>query len=73
MHVKNRFDPAYDGQESAGYRNFAMLMSLSDEYTISRGIDNHVCELQLGIHAIDALKHADGHRRYVQYRNLSAN
>ena len=72
-HCKNRFDPAYDGKESAGYRNFAIYFTISNEYTICRGLDKHVCELQLGITAIDRLKHADGHSRYVAYRNLSAN
>lgn len=72
LQVKNRLNPAYDSNASAGYRNVALNLCLVDEFTAMRLLDTHIAELQLGLQDIDALKHAEGHKRYVTFRNATA-
>ena len=47
VRVKNRFDPSYDGNETAGYRSVSLNLKLVTSATIDLGVDLHVCELQL--------------------------
>ena len=72
LKIKNRLDPRFDSAESAGYRNVALSLVVVDEFTLRRGVEHHVCELQLGLRAIDDRKHDGGHRNYVQWRDARA-
>ena len=72
LQVKNRLRSSYDGRESAGYRNVALSLIYVDDTTMRLGVDAHICELQLGLEAIDALKNEDGHKNYVRWRNATA-
>jgi len=62
--LKNRFDPAYNAASSAGYRD----LSLNIAWPLPGGRE-HVCEVQLHLAPIYALKTEGGHRRYIQFRN----
>lgn len=35
-------------------------------------VEHHICELQLGLSAIDAFKNDAGHDKYVKWRNMRA-
>lgn len=66
--VKNRFDPAYDGEDTGGYRDLNMQISLSElEGTLFEG---HIFEMQIHLDAIAKIKHEDGHALYTRMRNL---
>jgi hypothetical protein len=47
VRVKNRLDPAFDTARSAGYRDVALNLKLTNEETLSMGLEEHVCEVQL--------------------------
>jgi len=69
--IKNRFDPSFDGEETFGYRDVNMQLTLPElEGTPCAG---HVMEIQIHLRAIAALKTADGHKKYVHYRNTTGN
>eukprot|EP00035_Acanthoeca_spectabilis_P015772 m.317090 g.317090 ORF g.317090 m.317090 type:complete len:129 (+) comp16430_c0_seq31:2154-2540(+) len=70
LQIKNRFSPSVPS--NAGYRNVALSLAVVDEFTMSHAVDEHVCELQLGLAELDDKKSAGGHRRYVHWRNLQA-
>lgn len=72
LQVKNRLALDFDSRESAGYRNVALNLVVIDGETMPEGIDAHVCELQLGVAPIDAIKNDEGHRRYVRWRDTVA-
>lgn len=73
LQIKNRLTKKHNPLSSAGYRNVSLSLIIVDEYTMSRGIDAHVCELQLGLGPFEDLKYyLDGHARYVKFRNSRA-
>ena len=72
LNVKNRFDPGYDGNTTAGYRNLALLLVIADAETVRLGVHDHVCELQLGLSQINELKTTSGHRNYRKWRDMRA-
>jgi hypothetical protein len=72
LQIKNRLDPDVSSAESAGYRNLALSLIIVDDTTMPDGLDTHICELQLGLSAIDEVKNAEGHRRYVKWRDMLA-
>ena len=72
LQIKNRFDPGYDSGLSAGYRNLSISFVVVDDVTMALKVEHHVCELQLGLSAIDAFKNDSGHDKYVQWRNMRA-
>ena len=73
LQIKNRFSERYNSKESAGYRNLSLSLLVVDQFTMSRGVDAHVCELQLGLEAFEYLKkRLDGHKRYVKFRDRRA-
>ena len=39
---------------------------------MAKGLDAHVCELQLTLAEIDDIKNDEGHSRYVKWRDLKA-
>jgi hypothetical protein len=47
VRIKNRLDPAYNSQLSAGYRDVALNMTLASDQTLAMGLEAHVCEVQL--------------------------
>jgi hypothetical protein len=73
LQIKNRFSERYNSKESAGYRNLSLSLLVVDQFTMFRGVDAHVCELQLGLEAFEYLKkRLDGHKRYVKFRDRRA-
>ena len=71
--LKNRFSTSYDASTSAGYRDLCLVISLETDATCSLGVQNHLCEIQLALKSIFAVKSTDGHQRYIQWRNLIGN
>ena len=47
LQVKNRLEPEYDASKSAGYRNVALSLVVCDRHTMLRGVEHHICELQV--------------------------
>lgn len=72
LQVKNRFDPDYNSADSAGYRNLSISFVVVDAVTMGLKVEHHICELQLGLAAIDAFKNDTGHDKYVRWRNMRA-
>jgi hypothetical protein len=72
LRCKNRLDPAYDSQLSAGYRDVALNLRIVTPETVEFGVDTHVCEVQLILLSFAEQKSDDGHKRYVQFRNIRA-
>jgi hypothetical protein len=70
LEYKNRFDPSFDSQLSAGYRNVALSLLLVDDTSMQIGADTHIIELQMSLSCIEKIKNDDGHRRYVKWRDL---
>ena len=73
LQIKNRFTEKYNSAESAGYRNLSISLIIVDSFTMSRGVDAHLCELQIGLRPFEFLKKfLHGHQRYVQFRDARA-
>ena len=47
VRIKNRFDPSYDSELSAGYRSLAVNLRVVTDETKALGVETHVCEVQL--------------------------
>jgi hypothetical protein len=47
LRIKNRMDPAYNAQPSAGYRDVALNLRIASPLTSSYAVNAHVCEVQL--------------------------
>jgi hypothetical protein len=47
VRIKNRLDPAFNTAKSAGYRDVALNLKLSNVETLGMGLEEHVCEVQL--------------------------
>jgi len=69
VRIKNRLDPNYNAIQSAGYRDVALNMRISNEDTARLGIDVHVCEVQLLVRTFAEVKNESGHKRYTEFRN----
>ncbi len=54
--IKNRFDLELRSVESAGYRNLAVNMRLDTAETRAVAVETHVCEVQLLLLRIAAIK-----------------
>ena len=72
LQIKNRLDVNYDSRESAGYRNVSLSLIVVDAETMESGVEAHICELQLCLSIIEDIKKAEGHRRYVKWRDMLA-
>jgi len=70
MRIKNRLDPSFDARTTGGYRDVALNVRVVTERTRELGVAGHVCELQLLMKEYMELRTAEGHKRYVAYRNL---
>ena len=69
---KNSLSLAHDSRTSAGYRNVALSILVIDPFTTSLGLETHVCELQLGLKDIEALRDDTGHAHYIAWRDINA-
>jgi hypothetical protein len=67
---KMRLREGYDASCSGGYRDIQLCVKLVNEHTKDRRLHTHLCELQLHLKDIAALKKSGGHSRYVKARNL---
>lgn len=65
LRVKNRFHRNYNATLGGGYRD----VSLNIQWDLPDG-RCHVCELQLQLDVMFALKSGGGHKRYVAWRDL---
>jgi hypothetical protein len=54
--IKNRFDPGLNSAASAGYRNLAVNLRIVTAETRALGIEMHVCEVQLLLLPMAAIK-----------------
>ena len=72
LRIKNRLDPDYDSDLSGGYRDVNVNLRFASPFAALLGIETHVCELQLILRGVAELKSDEGHRNYVEGRNLRA-
>ena len=78
--IKNRLHPDYNVMTTQGYRdvnvNFRVVKSPvechSDANWIKLGLSEHVCEVQLVPIEYFRIKSDEGHKKYIQYRNLKS-
>ena len=69
MRLRTSFDAA---AHSGGYRDVQLTVVLQSDEARARGLDRHLCEVQLHLKSIIALKSEGGHKTYVLRRNLKA-
>jgi len=67
--IKNRMHPQYDPEQSAGYRDVMLNVSIATERTSRLMVANHLCEVQLVLIPIAKNKNEQGHARYREWRN----
>lgn len=72
LNYKNGFSEDFEVRDSAGYRNVALSLIVVDKFTTKLCCNLHICELQLGLKAIEDKRNAGGHKKYVEWRNLRA-
>ena len=70
--VKSRMSLKHDGDATAGYRDVMLNLRLCTKAAAMLGCDTHLCELQLVLKSFGELKTAQGHQRYILYRDLRA-
>ena len=58
------------GSVAFRYRDVQLSLLVTSEEAKARGVDCHICELQLHLPALLALKSAGGHEAYVRCRNM---
>lgn len=74
--LKNRYEPDYNGEMTAGYRDINMQLSFEDmkgrieSGESSERLDGFVFELQIIMSGFLAIKSNEGHKRYILCRNL---
>ena len=68
LRVKNRMARTYNA-EPTGYRDVLLNLTIDTPLTRELGVYKHVCELQLILEPLMLLKSAEGHTRYVEFRN----
>jgi hypothetical protein len=65
--LKNRFDPGLRSEESAGYRNLAVNLRLDTAETRAVAVETHVCEVQLLLLRIAAIKVTTEHLQNMKH------
>ena len=70
VRIKNRMDPRFDSACLGGYRNVNLNLQISTAESRDVCVDEHVCELQLELVPFAEIKSNQGHKRYIEYRNL---
>jgi Ca2+-binding EF-hand superfamily protein len=69
---KMRLRESFDAEAtSGGYRDIQLAIRLKTSEAKSRGVHEHIVEVQLHLSAVAALKTDGGHANYVLRRNLS--
>ena len=68
--VKSRLSLKHDGNATAGYRDVMLNLRICTKETAMLGCDTHLCEVQLVLKSFGELKTAEGHQRYVMFRDL---
>jgi len=68
--IKNRMDMSYDSNATGGYRDVCINLKMQNSQAIAVGADLHICEVQLILREFAELRTSEGHRRYVQARNV---
>jgi len=66
--IKNRFDMSYNGDLTGGYRDLNVQLSFPE--LEGTDFDGFVFELQIHLKDIFRQKSDEGHKRYVNLRNL---
>ena len=56
VRIKNRFEIGFDSEQSAGYRNLAVNLRVVTGETKALGLETHVCEVQLLLVQMAAIK-----------------
>jgi hypothetical protein len=67
--AKQRFSLA-ETATSGGYRDVQLSLRLISTASVAAGTARHICEVQLHLQSISALKSEGGHKSYVRARNL---
>ena len=69
--AKMRLRPGFDAAaHSGGYRDIQLCVRLRTPEAHTRGVHEHLVEVQLHLKSIIALKSEGGHKNYVLRRNL---
>jgi hypothetical protein len=68
--VKSRLSLKHDSNATAGYRDVMLNLRVCTKETAMLGCDTHLCEVQLVLKSFGELKTAEGHQRYVMFRDL---
>ena len=68
--VKSRLSLKHDGNATAGYRDVMLNLRVVTKEVAMLGCDTHLCEVQLVLKSFGELKTAQGHARYVMFRDL---
>ena len=69
VRCKNRLDPDCNSAYSAGYRDVSLNLRIQNNASARIGVDCHVCEVQLMLKSFASIKNAEGHARYISFRN----
>jgi len=73
VRIKNRLADDYQAsKKTAGYRDVALNVVVVTPETLRLGLAGHVCEVQLILKRFHCIKTAEGHKRYVAFRNKKA-
>jgi len=68
--IKNRMSFKYDSNETHGYRDVCINLSVVNAESFALGTELHQCEIQLVLQEFDKLRTNEGHKRYVAWRNM---
>jgi hypothetical protein len=59
-----------NAKKKSGYRDILVNLRIANDLTRRLGLDFNICELQLVLKQFFLLKKAEGHARYVTFRNM---
>jgi hypothetical protein len=68
--VKSRLSLGHDSNATAGYRDVMLNLRVCNKEAAMLGCDTNLCEIQLVLKSFGKLKTAQGHERYVMFRDL---
>jgi hypothetical protein len=69
VRLRNRLDHSYDSAQTAGYRDLSLNLRIQTPASARLGLDTHVCEVLLLVRDFAEVKNAEGHKRYIDFRN----
>jgi len=80
--IKNRYDPNFNAKGNGGYRDINLNVEIGYvtdslgcqfvpvlEWPTTRGLRTHICEIQIILSSVYAVKMEDGYSSYVRFRN----